>query len=86
MLYEVITIDNQVGELPLLDLAWLNIAHWQSSSDQRHVLTVARFPMLAGSGVPENTNVVVGPDRMLTTPNADGKFYYVEHTGAAIVV
>src|SRR3546814_6971269 len=25
---------------PLLDLAWLNLAHWQSSSDQRHILHV----------------------------------------------
>src|SRR3546814_11327266 len=31
---------------PLLDLAWLNLAHWQSSSDQRHILHVARVPIL----------------------------------------
>src|SRR5690606_22651892 len=38
------------GKPPLLDLAWLNIAHWQSSADQRHILTVSRFPILACSG------------------------------------
>lgn len=36
---------------PLMDLAYKNQEHWQSSSDQRNVLTVARFPILAASGV-----------------------------------
>src|SRR5262249_43981635 len=30
------------GEPPLEDLADLNVAHWQSSSDQRNILHVAR--------------------------------------------
>ena len=70
---------------PLTDLAWVNIAHWQSSSDQTNILTVARFPMLAASGVNEDeAQVKVGPRQLLTTQSADGKYYYVEHTGAAI--
>lgn len=79
---------------PLHDLAHLNIAHWQSSSDQRNVLTVARFPILAASGfspdvaVDENGNatakVDIGPNNYLTTEDPQGKWYYVEHTGAAI--
>lgn len=71
---------------PLLDLAHLNIAHWQSSSDQRHCLSVARFPMLGASGVgkEELDNFVVGPNALLGTPDPQSKFYYVEHTGAAI--
>lgn len=70
---------------PLLDLAWLNIAHWQSTSDQRHVLTVARYPMLACSGDKDESDpVVVGPNKILYNPDPQGKFYYVEHTGAAI--
>lgn len=69
---------------PLEDLADLNIAHWQSTSDQRAVLTVARFPILAGSGVGDTAKLVVGPNRWLSTPDPQGRFYYVEHTGAAI--
>jgi hypothetical protein len=79
---------------PLHDLAHLNIAHWQSASDQRNVLTVARFPILAASGyTPETTTgpdgsqvakVDIGPNNYLTTEDAQGKWYYVEHTGAAI--
>lgn len=79
--------DFMFGKPPLLDLAYLNVAHWQSSSDQRSVLTVARFPMLAASGVDMDdpgTKIVVGPYQLLASPAAEGKFYYVEHGGAAI--
>lgn len=74
-----------VGKPPLLDLADLNIAHWQSSSDQRAVLTVARFPMLALSGgSDEKKKMTIGPYNWLWSPDPKSKFYYVEHTGKAI--
>lgn len=69
---------------PLTDLAHLNVAHWQSSSDQRNVLTVSRFPILAASGVAADQKVNIGPNNFLTTEAPEGKWYYVEHTGAAI--
>lgn len=74
------------GKPPLLDLAWLNVAHWQSSADQRHILTVSRFPILACSGASgeDSDPVVVGPNKVLYNPDPGGRFYYVEHTGAAI--
>lgn len=76
------------SEPPLVDLAYLNVTHWQSSSDQRNVLTVARFPILAASGVPVddagNAKVTLGPHKYFATEDPQGKFYYVEHTGAAI--
>lgn len=68
---------------PLEDLAHLNITHWQSSADQRNVLTVARFPILAGKGVDADSKVTIGPNNYLTTTEG-GEWYYVEHTGAAI--
>lgn len=73
------------AEPPLLDLAHLNVEHWQSSSDQGHILHVARVPLLFGSGFSEadGTTLEIGPNRLITGPNgADLK--YVEHTGAAI--
>jgi hypothetical protein len=77
--------DACLGKPPLTDLAHLNVAHWQSSSDQRNVLTVARFPMLAVSGGGEEADKLrVGPKQWLATSDAKGKFYYVEHSGAAI--
>jgi hypothetical protein len=71
---------------PLEDLAFANIAHWQSSSDQRNILTVARFPLLAVAGINDATGDVlrIGPRQLLGTRNENGRFYYVEHEGAAI--
>ena len=70
---------------PLLDLCYLNIAHWQSASDQRNILTVARFPILAVSGASEEEQIIkVGPNQILMTSDPNGKFYYVEHAGTAI--
>lgn len=71
---------------PLLDLAYMNVKHWRSTSEQDHALTVARFPILACSGATEEDSdpVVVGPNKVLYNGDPQGKFYYVEHTGAAI--
>jgi hypothetical protein len=74
------------GKPPLLDQAYMNVTHWQSTADQRHILTVARFPILACSGASADDSdpVVVGPDRVLYNEDPQGRFYYVEHTGTAI--
>lgn len=73
---------------PLRDLAEVNIAHWQSSSDQRHVLHIARVPVLfikgmapAGGGA---TKIVIGVNRHISADNPDADVKYIEHTGAAI--
>ena len=68
---------------PLKDLADLNLKHWQSSSDQDSILHTARVPILAITGVTEETSVEIGAKSALMLPQgADAK--YVEHTGAAI--
>lgn len=67
------------GKSPLLDLADLNIRHWQSMSDQIAILTVSRFPMLALSGGDgEENKLVIGPKEWLFAPDPQAKFYYVE--------
>lgn len=76
-----------VCKLPLEDLAFLNIRHWQSTSDQINVLTVARFPMLAASGAQQEagkSTMPIGPRQLLSMKDPNGRFYYVEHTGRAI--
>lgn len=73
------------GEPMLDDLADVNIAHWQSQSDQRHILHFARVPVLFQSGVSEDTGPIVISAGMVSTatdPNADMK--WVEHSGDAI--
>ena len=70
---------------PLENLAYKNLEHWQSASDQRNILHYARMPLLFGRGLADldEGEVEIGPDRMITGP-ADSDLKYVEHTGAAI--
>lgn len=76
--------DFMVGKPPIDDLADLNIAHWQSESDQTAILTVARFPQLAVSGAVEADDLIVGPNRWIRLSDPTARVYYVEHNGAAI--
>lgn len=77
----------------LLDLAELNKCHWQSTADQRHILTVCRFPILVATGAAGPTSatgqeaddgITIGPNKVVYIPDAQGSLRYVEHTGAAI--
>ena len=70
---------------PLQDLAYLNVRHWQSYSDQANILTFVRFPILVTTGTSGSKgSKTVGPRKMFRIPDAKGKLEYVEHTGAAI--
>lgn len=76
-----------IAEPALMDLAWLNLAHWQSYSDQRNILRLSRFGLLFGKGFPKEmvgSRLDIGPSKafLTTDPNADLK--YVEHTGGSI--
>ena len=72
------------GRPHIEDVVDLNIAHWNSESDQVNILTVTRFPQLVAVGVSSDKGLVVGPNKVirLTDPGSDLK--YVEHQGAAI--
>lgn len=72
------------GTPPLAKLAELNVAHWQSSSDQRNILHVARVPILFMAGFTEDDTVEIGASKAVRSSKADAKMAYVEHTGAAI--
>lgn len=70
---------------PLLDLAHLNIQHWQSSSDQEHILHFIRFPLLHGAGFNQDQKEIeVGPNRMIISDDPQAKLTYVEHSGKAV--
>ncbi|HEY9145729.1 MAG TPA: DUF4055 domain-containing protein, partial [Thiobacillus sp.] len=72
-----------VGKPPMLDLAYLNVKHWQSQSDQDTIEHVARVPILAGVGIEEGSPITVGANCAVNLPlGADLK--YVEHSGASI--
>ncbi len=68
---------------PLDDLAWINVAHWQSQSDQRNILHVARVPLLFGKMIDVDV-LAVGGSRLTNSQDEKGDLKYVEHSGAAI--
>ncbi len=71
-----------IGLAPLLELAFQNVEHWQSLSDQQTILHVARVPILVTVGA-DNTSITVGASSAVGLPvGADMRF--VEHSGQAI--
>jgi len=75
------------AEPPFEDLAWLNLAHWQSMSDQRNILRFARVGILFMTGLSKQEmekELVVGPTQMWRSTNPEAKLTHVEHSGASI--
>lgn len=75
------------GSPPLEDLAWLNVAHWQSQSDQRNILRFARTALLFARGLTDEDmekKITLGPNRLFRTTSSTAEMKYVEHTGKAI--
>jgi len=75
------------AEPTFIDIAWLNIEHWQSSSDQRHILSMARFAILFGRGFSEDQikrGITIGPARFIGTEDDKGDLKFVEIQGTAI--
>ncbi|HHT7859528.1 DUF4055 domain-containing protein [Pasteurella multocida] len=71
-----------IGRPPLLELAHLNIKHWQSQSDQDNIVSVARVPILARTGAVEGERFQIGGS-VIDLPR-EGSLFYVEHSGNAI--
>lgn len=70
---------------PLLELAWMNVEHWQSASDQRNILHVARVPILVATGISDPLfKVEIGAQNCVKLPDETADLKYVEHTGSAI--
>lgn len=72
------------GKSPLVEVAHMNVEHWQSASDQRTILHVARVPILVITGIEdEKFELSLGASAAVKLP-LNGTMEYVEHTGAAI--
>lgn len=79
--------DELTGVPPLEDLAWLNLAHFQSYSDQRNILRVVRSAILFGRGWKQediDKGIVVGPRNAILQEGEKSDLKYVEHTGKGI--
>lgn len=73
-----------MGRPPLLDLAYLNVKHWQSQSDQDNLLHIARVPILVRIGVDDVLSPMVVGGSVATDLPRDCDLKFVEHSGAAI--
>lgn len=72
-----------LGRPPLLDLAYLNVKHWQSQSDQDTIMHAARVPIMVMTGAEDTTALVLGASTAVKLPE-NGDLKFVEHSGAAI--
>ena len=72
-----------MGTPPLMELTYLNVEHWQSSSDQQTILHVARVPILTVIGADSETQITVGAAAAVKLP-IGASMSFVEHSGQAI--
>jgi hypothetical protein len=72
-----------IGVPPMLELAYSNVEHWQSKSDQQTILHVARVPLLFACGL-DGADITVGANALVTTGSEKADLRYVEHSGRAI--
>jgi hypothetical protein len=71
----------------LWSLAEINLEHWQSNSDQKNLLHIARVPILFRKGWDEDTvkdPLEIGAQRAVTTTSPDADMRFVEHSGKAL--
>lgn len=69
-------------EPPLMELAYLNVKHWQSQSDQDNITNIARVPLLAIYSNDEVKQLAIGGSAVHLPTGSSMQF--VEHSGQAI--
>ena len=74
------------AEPVFMDLAWLNLAHWQSASDQRNILRFARTGVYWAKGFSkdERDAIVIGANQVVYSQNEESDFKVVEYGGTSI--
>ncbi len=69
---------------PLLDLAHLNVDHWQKGSDLSNILHLGQVPILFASGFPDKVSLTIGANTLVQNGDSDAKLEYIEPTGKGI--
>lgn len=68
------------GRSPLIEIAHLNVKHWQKQSDTDTIGHVVCVPVLVCEGVDDTFELSIGASTALKTPQGS-KVYFVEHEG-----
>ena len=75
------------GRPPLIDLGWMNVKHWQSSSQQSQIVHYVRAPMLKGRGMTHEqveAGVTLGAGAMMLSTSPDFDISYVTVDGDSV--
>lgn len=73
-----------IGSPPMIELAHMNVEHWQSKSDQQTILHVARVPVLFAKDLGPDAKIVIGAGSFVNASGEHADMKYVEHGGEAI--
>lgn len=78
-----------LGSPPLMDLAEVNIAHWQSTAEQRNILHFARVPFLHVKGIKPGIDTETGEVQQMEIKvngvlTAGDDAHWVETSGAGL--
>jgi len=76
-------VENLVSKPPLLDIAYLNLAHYQRQADLIHSLHVASQPMLVMEGYDDQTKDLAISVNYAMATQPGNKVYYVEPASSA---
>ena len=76
-------VDNMISKPPLLDIAYLNLAHFQRQADLIHSLHVASQPMLVMEGYDDQTKDLAISVNYAMATQPGNKIYYVEPASSA---
>lgn len=69
---------------PLIDLADLNIKHWQVSTDYYHGLHYCALPTPWAAGFGKDTTLYIGAQKAWVSDDPNAKCGYLEFTGAGL--
>ena len=89
-IYLVPFYTNRVGFMeglpPFQNTAESNLEHWQWKSEHAHALSMQCFGMLTAVGVSEESEIQIGPAKVLRSSSPEAKFAYTETTGTGVTL
>jgi hypothetical protein len=75
----------EIGEVPMFDMADINLSHYRTSADLETGRHIAGLPTPWATGVEaDKATLTLGTTKLLTTENPDAKFGFLEFSGAGL--
>jgi hypothetical protein len=75
----------EIGEVPLFDIADINLSHYRTSADLETGRHIAGLPTPWATGVDDDkADLTLGTTKLLTCTSPEAKFGFLEFTGAGL--